>query len=262
MKIALVADPHVSLLEHTHCGMALGDNTAVTRAVIADINRHRPDMVIWMGDLTHEGTAEVRRCFADLHTRLEVPSVAFLGNHDVEHIDKAGFARETIPCARRMWWHMAGWNVVLLDTVRELSPDDPSGILSASESRFLRDVADESSGPMLVMGHHPLRPRYFDTQAFFNAASSCHSTGVYLGAHSHNDHYERSGAWHVFDIASCCHRPFGYRLMELSSRRLSITPVTVQVSGLERMPDDAVRPDPVFPVTVEVTAGQPKAAKV
>ncbi len=256
MKIALIADPHVSLLDRTHCGMRLAENAIITEAVIADVARRRPDLVIWMGDLTHEGTDAVRERFVDLHGGLAVPALQFLGNHDVEHIDKAGFARDTLPCVRRQWWHVAGWDVVVLDTVRELSPSDPSAVLTPAEARFLHDVASEATGPLLVMGHHPIRPQYLDTSVFWEAVAPHRGTGVYLGGHTHNDRYEVEGDWHLFDVASCCHRPFGYRWLQLSPGRMSLEPITVPVPGVAEG-DDAV-PEPVYPVSVDArSAGEP-----
>lgn len=250
MDIALIADPHVSLLEHTHCGMRLAETAPVTEAVIADVVQRRPDLVIWMGDLTHDGTEAVRRRFLDLHGQLNVPTLQFLGNHDVEHIDKAGFSRETVPCVRRQWWHVAGWDLVVLDMVRELSPEDKSATLSSAEARFLHDVASEATGPLLVMGHYPVRSQYFDTSLFWDAVAPHQGTGVYLGGHTHNDRYEVEGDWHLFDVASCCQRPFGYHWMELHPQGLTIRPVSVE---MPKFPDglEALR-EPVFPVSVDV----------
>ena len=229
MRIALIADPHLSMLDRDHCGMNLGVTQCVTEALIEDVQRRQPGLVVWMGDLTHEGSAEVRSRFAELHARLMVTSVQFSGNHDVEHIDKAEFARQSVPCVRRQWWQAAGWNLVVLDTVRELSPDNPNGELSEFDLRFLGDVARQASGPMLVMGHHPLRQRCLDTEAFRRAVEPFTGTGVYIGAHTHVDRYETVGNWHLLELAGCCCEPFGYHMAELSSRAIAIEPIPVEV---------------------------------
>lgn len=259
MKIALIADPHVSLLDRVHCGMNLAVTAAVTEAIIADVERRRPGLVVWLGDLTHEGTDAVRQRFAQIHRRLTVPSLQLLGNHDVEQIDKAGFIEQTVPCARRQWWQAAGWNLVLLDTVRERSPQNPNGTLSEADLRFLRDVAVEAKGPLLVMGHHPMQDRFIDPQPFFDAVSPLAGMGVYLGAHSHKDRYDTHCGWHRLELAGCCCVPYGYHLAQLSPDRMVIAPVRVEVESAAPAVDTPATAHPagqdeaIFPRCIEVS---------
>jgi DNA-binding transcriptional LysR family regulator len=259
VKIALIADPHVSLLDRIHCGMNLAVTVDVTEAIIATVERRRPDLVIWMGDLTHEGTEAVRQRFVQLHRRLTVPSLQLMGNHDVEQIHKAGFVDQTVPCIRRQWWQAAGWNLVLVDTVRERSPGDSSGMLSESDLRFLHDVAAEATGPLLVMGHHPVHDRFMDPDPFFQAVAPLAGTGVYIGAHSHKDRHDVHRSWHRLELAGCCCVPYGYHIVELSPDRMIITPIRVEVESAATAVDSqaAVRDtdgaEAVFPLCIDVT---------
>lgn len=237
MQIALIADPHVSLLRQPHGEMNLGDTVRMTEAIVADIQCRQPDLVIWLGDLTHENTPVARQQFSQLQSRLTLPSLHLLGNHDVEQIDKAGFAREVVPCLRRQWWQMAGWDLVVLDTVQELSPHDPNGVLGAGDLRFLEEVAGESAGRLLVMGHHPLRLPYMNPQPFWAAIRSFAGTGVYIGGHSHLNFHQPpdvlpaqvAGTWHTLEVSSCCVPPAGYHLLSLSEKSLTIEEIVLQL---------------------------------
>lgn len=255
MQIALLADPHISLLDHDHCGMSLADTSRVVEALIDDVSARAPELVVWMGDLTHEGSEAARQRFAELHRRLPVTSVQFSGNHDVEHIDKAAFAARSVPCARRQWWQAAGWNLLVVDTVQEHSPDDPNGVLSPADLRFVHDVAQEAKGPMLVLGHHPMREPCLDPTGFWEAVEPFAGTGVYIAGHSHQDRHDTEHAnrgWHALELAGCVWPPFGYHVASLSPDALTIEPITVQVPGVEGRPDEGERGEPVFPLRLSV----------
>lgn len=250
MRIALIADPHVSLTDRPHTNIRLIDTLAITAAVVDDVEHAKPDLVIWMGDLTHEGSPEVRAAFKQLASRLTVPSLWMMGNHDVERISKSAFAQAIGPCVRRMLMQVAGWNLVILDTVPELTPHNPLAHWSPADTHFLRDAVQEAAGPMLVIAHHPPRSRYMSMQHLWQTLAGFKGTGVFIGGHSHRDMYTHEQGWHLVDVSSCCREPFGYHLLELSPQALTITAMPVKATTTGPLPTHWQPDEPVFPLHI------------
>ena len=239
MQLAIVADPHVSLLDQPHYGLELGHTRQATAAIIADLNARQPDAVIWLGDLTHENTDDARASFAQLRATLAVSNLAITGNHDVQLITKHAFAQVT-PIVRCQSWFAAGWSVAVIDTVRELAPDDASGWIDEPTFAFLRGVATDAAHrgcPLLVLGHQQPMPESMRDDRFWEAVGGSSVRGVYLGGHSHVDRVRQptakvAGRWDVVEIASCCMLPISYRLLTLSPTDLTVSRVLVAVDGL------------------------------
>lgn len=229
MKLALVADPHLSFLKATHeGGLDLSHTPAIIKAVIDDLERRRPDLTVWTGDLTHEGTPNIRNAFRDLYQTLTVPSLAFVGNHDVELGTKHQFA-QVIPTVRRTWLAAFGWDVLIVDTVRELS-QDTSGDLSEVDIQLINSAASTSKGSLLIMGHHPLSSKWMSGEPFWEAVRPFKGTGVYIGSHTHEDRYEFVNNWHVIEIGSASVFPYGYRWLELSHDCLTLKRIQVNTN--------------------------------
>lgn len=247
MQIAIVADPHVSLSTTSHSNLTLADTVTVTEAVLDDLERRRPDLTIWLGDLTHEGTDAVRNHFARMACRLSVPCLWMLGNHDVEQVTKRKFASQVVPCVFQQRFHAAGWDVLILDTVRELSPHDPGGRWGEADLGLLRETAAANGGPMLVLSHHPMQ--HLAPEPFWNAVGSLTCTGVYIGGHSHIDRYQTERNWHLIEVGSSSQVPYGYHWLELSAKQLTLSSISVHVEGLPQASTQE-RVEAVFPVTV------------
>lgn len=256
LNIALVADPHYSMLDKRHCEIELGQTAPLCEALVEDINRRQPDYTIWMGDLIHESVDEVRSRFAGCVRRLSVPSLFFSGNHDVEMIGKADFARQTVPCLRRLWWQAEGWDIAIIDTVEESAVP---GCLCRGDRLFIREVLDQAEGPVLVMGHHPFlgrrgilsaedSGRFEEDLREFNGSFS--GVGVYIGAHTHKNIVSVHENWHRLEIASCSSWPFNYHWLELSPQGLAVKTVDLRDTGLVK-PEGLPQPTaPVYPLTV------------
>lgn len=258
MQVALIADPHVSLADAPHSNIRLIDTVAIATAIIDELERRRPGLAIWMGDLTHDGSPAVRRCFKDMVRRVTVPRLWMLGNHDVERVTKQAFADEVVPCVSRMGMKVAGWNVVILDTVPELSPGDPMGRWHDADLRLLSAAAGD--GPLLVLAHHPPRDKYLEMGAFWRAVAGFRGTGVFIGGHSHRDLYSRERGWHLVDVSSCCRQPLGYHLLEISPQGLEIRTVAVTARLTGPAPMDWAPDAPVFPLSIPVVPEKPGAA--
>jgi hypothetical protein len=250
MQVALVADPHLSLRDAPHSNIRLADTEAITGAIIDDLERRRPDLAIWMGDLTHEGTPEVRRRFRELAGRLTVPCLWMLGNHDVELVTKQRFSGEVVPCVARTERALAGWRAVVVDTVPELAPGEPLGRWEEEDLGRLSAAARSSDSPLLVLAHHPLREKYLPMEDFWRAVAGFRGAGVFIGAHSHRDLYSRERGWHLLDVRSCCREPTAYHLLELSPGGLAIRAVGVATRPSGPAPTDWAPDAPVFPLRI------------
>jgi predicted phosphodiesterase len=254
MQIAIIADPHVSLVDQPHKNIRLIDTLPMVRAIMADVAQRHPDLTLWLGDLTHDGTAEVRGQFRELARQFRVPNLWMWGNHDVEHVTKARFADEVMPCVMRMVLRAAGWDVVIVDTVPELTPANPMGVWSNADLQLLREAARNAAGPLLVLAHHPPRSKYMDMDAFWSAVSGFGGTGVFIGGHSHRDLYSMERGWHLVDVSSCCRMPQGYHWLTLSPYELTVRKFAVAVPVTGPEPTEWSADDPVFPLTIRVGA--------
>ena len=230
MNIALIADPHLSFENYNHYGVELGLTRAVVQMIIDDINARRPDCVVWLGDVTHEGTDEVRREFARLRSMLLAPDLVLLGNHDIEHATRHHVG-QSIGFVRQLWLCAQGWDIVLWDSVRQQSPDNPSGIIASDSQAFLAQTARAASGPLLVMSHHPVSRADMDVEQFWRLVEPFGGRGFVVGGHSHRDWHETRGRWDLIEVASCMTPPAGYRWLELTPRSLKIQAIELPVLG-------------------------------
>ena len=226
MRIAVIADPHISQLDYEHCGMPLNRSIPNLHAVVESVNRERPDLAVWLGDLTHEGTPQVRAAFALIRRELRVPDVALVGNHDVETISKRDFARST-PIVRRMWLSADGWDIAFIDTVQEFSPADPNGVITEADGVFLRDMARHSPRNLLVFSHHPINPDFTrETERFMGAVESLDGLVVHLGGHSHVSRRQEDGRRRLIEVESC-NMPLSWQRVELGESDLRLERIDV-----------------------------------
>jgi len=116
----------------------------MNRVAVDEMARIEPDAVVVKGDLSLDGAPEeweaFERCYRDpFGDRLHVVR----GNHDGYRFqaDYAGDQRIDL----------AGVTIALLDTV---IPGATTGDVTATQADWLDALADESSQPVIVMGHH------------------------------------------------------------------------------------------------------------
>jgi predicted phosphodiesterase len=133
---------------------------------VAEINASGADFTVIKGDIADRGRTEqfhaARECFA----KLDRPWHAFLGNHDhyalLEGQRVDGYALLDQPRAPR-WLDVAGWRLVLLDTVR---PGEHHGELPEERLAWLAGALEETRESriptLLFMHHHPVPPEFRD----------------------------------------------------------------------------------------------------
>jgi len=242
MRVAVLADPHMSLLPEDRHGRLFTRSRAIVRAAIAAVNRMEPDVAVWLGDLTHEGTPEVRDAFICELAQLRAASLQIVGNHDVEIPSKLAFGSQ-IPIVQRAVLHWSGWTVAIIDTVVEYAPHDPDGRVTETDAALLREaVTTAAGGPLLVLSHHPPRPEFMANPENFDAALADHTgTAVSLAGHTHANRSERRGRLRLIERSSLIMYPLECHLMELSPSQLTLEPVVFDAGDARRYAEALAR---------------------
>lgn len=149
-RLGLLADVH---LREEHAGMLLEELAAAAdRLAAADV-----DHAFVLGDLVEdedpasdrEHVRQVRDVLADA----PFPVTYLLGNHDVEHLDRATLSDLLAQDAFHGVVDVAGTPVVYLDSA--WAEGVPRGQLGAAQRAWLADRLADLSGA-LVLVHHPL----------------------------------------------------------------------------------------------------------
>lgn len=219
-----------------------GDVMPSLHRIAPVLQSEKPDLLVVSGDLTTSGSADPRELTLarEWLEHLGLPYLALAGNHDLGANPARGAQYpdlehyEPVPFAETGFGRVFSANPV---TVRSLGPvvvvgisvreDDPDGVLPA-----LDQVLRETSRPVLLYGHYPLRPvRDQGVLAQFGSAGFIPRTGdalrTLLTGHPHVRLY---GCGHVHAASL---RPLSPGLQQMSAgglgpgsstyRRLTIT---------------------------------------
>ena len=173
--------------------------TVMNAGAIAEISAIHPDAVVVKGDLTDRGTEQEYQSFLDAYTQLGPRMHHTRGNHDAMISDRIAV---NAPHAIEL----PGVTLAVLDTVR---PGSEHGRVTSEQLEWLDDVAEASSTPVLVFGHHhPWDPssterseHYFginpdDSEALCEVIARRESIAGYFAGHTHRNRVRR------FDAAS------------------------------------------------------------
>jgi len=117
----------------------------MNRAAVAEITVLSPDAVVVKGDLTHVGTEAEYAAFLDAYGVLGDRLHHVRGNHDA--MTDPTMAVEGAPYAVAL----DGVTLAVLDTV---IPGSDRGQLAGDQVAWLDDLAEATSDPVLVFGHH------------------------------------------------------------------------------------------------------------
>jgi predicted phosphodiesterase len=167
----------------------------VTNAgAIADMEALDPDAIVVKGDLTDRGTEEEYEAFLDAYSTLGPRMYHTRGNHDA-------MITGTIAANAPRAIELPGVTLAVLDTVR---PGSEHGRIAADQLEWLDDVAQASSTPVLVFGHHhPWDPssaerneRYFginpdDSEALCAVITRRGAIAGYFAGHTHRNRVRR-----------------------------------------------------------------------
>ncbi len=174
---------------------------------ISEIEALDPDAVVVKGDLTDRGTEEEYQAFLDAYTQLGPRMRHVRGNHDAMITD-------TIAATAPFTIDLPGATLAVLDTVR---PGAEHGRIAHGQLAWLESLASESTGPVLVFGHHhPWDPssaerndHYFginpdDSEALCGVITRCESIAGYFAGHTHRNrvrHFETARRVPIVEVA-------------------------------------------------------------
>ena len=166
-----------------------------------------PDAVLVKGDLTDLGTDEQYDAFLRAYNRLGARMVHTRGNHDA-------MLSDTIAANAPFTVELDGVTLAMLDTVL---PTSEHGRVPAAQLEWLEALARDSTGPVLVFGHHhPWEPgsaerneNYFginpdDSEALCAAITRCESIAGYFAGHTHRNrvrYFEAARGIPVVEVA-------------------------------------------------------------
>ncbi len=166
----------------------------MNRGAIDAIARLEPDAVVVKGDLTDKGSEQEYEAFLHAYSRLGARMHHVRGNHDAMITD-------TIAAAGPFVVDIPGATLAVLDTVR---PGSERGRVSQAQLEWLDTLADESTKPLLVFGHHhPWDPSsdernddYFginpdDSEALCAVIARRESISGYFAGHTHRTRTRR-----------------------------------------------------------------------
>lgn len=156
MRIAQISDPHITAAPPRRGGCDPAANLRAVVEMLAGLER-RPDLVVFSGDLTEDGTPEQYREFLDIAAPLPLPMAAVPGNHDrrnafvaalrdtpIEIGDGAPFLNLSID--------RGSVRVVCLDTIGE--EGGATGRVCPERRGWLSNRLAESAKPTIVFMHH------------------------------------------------------------------------------------------------------------
>lgn len=238
-----------AILGDMHIGSAAGERAV--RAAITDINRHDPELVIQLGDITDHGDIGEFKLAQELLGILNAPVTTIIGNHDVLSLGEDrlsgreyyanSFGRE--PDGALL--EHKGVRFAVLDSAdHSASPFGPfdlssgtftdgrsgaivRGSLTYPQHDLLADIAGPDGGPAFVFLHHPPQPftgfppvlfglRDSDSGRLHAVADSGNVWGVFAG-HTHRNARTRTyDTVPVQEVAIPRDFPFGYALVDVS----------------------------------------------
>jgi 3',5'-cyclic AMP phosphodiesterase CpdA len=190
-------------------GMELGPTFAVAdgdepypelmnRSAIAEMARVDPDVVIVKGDLTSRGTVDEYERFLDFYQGAFGDRLVHIrGNHESYH--HATFATEAPQAVA-----LPGVTAALIDTSLD---GMPNGGVSGDTLAWLRDLATDTDGPVLVFGHHHVwspesnqRPEHYfgiapdDSERLVEVFVAHPNLRGYFAGHTHRNRVRHFGA--------------------------------------------------------------------
>jgi 3',5'-cyclic AMP phosphodiesterase CpdA len=172
-------------------------------AVIDEMRALDPDAVVVKGDLTERGTAEQFAAFLAAYGTFGDRLSFVRGNHDA--MTDCTMAIEGAPYSVELG--DAGAGSVTLAVVDTVDPGRAGGCLGADQVQWLDDLAGETTGAILVFGHHdlwpldaPTRPSdYFgiapaDSEALAAVVARRDNIAGYFAGHTHCNRVRRFAA--------------------------------------------------------------------
>lgn len=188
MKIALLADPHLSDMANTPQEEALD-------WALQEIETLSPDACVWLGDITAGGSAEAAMRFRQKIDRLSCPSVVVPGNSDIR-------STETAPVMERFLLNYPkGYK---LGNVRIVGVNTSRNFIYENERERLRNLDIREN--VLLCSHQSAKYLKGDSLDFLKSwVADVEAKGyrVLVWAHGHS-HIYREGEFAGVPTVSLC----------------------------------------------------------
>jgi 3',5'-cyclic AMP phosphodiesterase CpdA len=155
MLIAQISDTHILVPGSDHPAAQL--RADCLRRCVADINRQRPDAVIFTGDTVQHGLAEEYAHLRALLAPLEAPLYLIPGNRDDKEAMRAAFGDRTYLPKNGAFLHYAVDDHALrLVGIDSTSPGERKGVFCAARQAWLdAALGEEPDRPTMLFIHHP-----------------------------------------------------------------------------------------------------------
>jgi 3',5'-cyclic AMP phosphodiesterase CpdA len=155
MVIAQISDTHILSRASDHPGAA--QRADFLRRCVADINRQRPDAVIFTGDTVQNGLPEEYAHLRDLLAPMEAPLYVIPGNRDDNNALRTAFGDETyLPASGDFLHYVVEDHAVRLVAIDSTSPGERKGVFCPARQIWLDAALSVGlHRPTLLFIHHP-----------------------------------------------------------------------------------------------------------
>jgi Icc protein len=155
MIIAQISDTHILAPGSDHPAAELRADSL--RRAVADINRRRPDAVIFTGDSVQFGQAEEYARLSELLAPLEAPLYLVPGNRDDNAALSTAFAdKPYLPKEGEFLHYVVEGHALRLIALDSTSAGERMGVFCETRQAWLDAVlSDSPERPTLLFIHHP-----------------------------------------------------------------------------------------------------------
>jgi len=155
LLIAQISDSHI--LARTPDQPAAGLRADCLRRTVADINRQRPDAVVFTGDTVQHGAPEEYAVLRELLAPLDAPLYLVPGNRDEKSALRMAFSDlSCLPEAGPFLHYTVDEHPVRLVAVDSTSPGERKGVFCPSRQAWLDGVLlEQPQRRTILFIHHP-----------------------------------------------------------------------------------------------------------
>lgn len=168
LRIALVADVHCGEDQGTKLGSHAPD---LLPAALAEITRHRPDLVVDLGDRINQADAATDarnlRRVADLFEVLTAPRVHLVGNHDVDNLSVAEHERALGHGLRHHSRNEGGWHLTFWNPDCRYAKRLGNMRLSEDDLAWLEADLNAHDAPTVLFSHAPAHRAPMEGNPYF-----------------------------------------------------------------------------------------------
>lgn len=241
---AILADVHLNNPKSAAGGSVLNSRLA---SAIDDLNKLRPDFVVFLGDLVEASADTYLRDYAMIEElileRAEFPVFGVMGNHDGQRVGAIdGFAMWQASLGALYYsFDVGAWHFVMCNTYDRPEHPSDNGYVGTRQVEWVqRDMAEASARGQRIAAfvhHNVLDSRWvFVDEGRHELAATLSRTGaryVFAG-HRHSDQFEMTPASRIITtrtVQAGADGETGYRLVRIEQGRMRVAPSSTPDSG-------------------------------